>query len=115
MAVDWDAVVLGPVMGVFGEDEIVGLPNYRPVNGVPFDLADAVFDEAYMSLDPNDDGPAINTVSPVLGVRLALFPSPPIQGDQVYIPRVGQTFKVKDVRPDGHGSAKLMLNFVSQP
>ena len=101
-------------MGVFGEDEPV---IYRPSAGPSFTLADAVFDEAYLGLEMIDDAKAggVNTATPVLGVRLALFPAPPVQGDMVFITRVNSTYVVRDVRPDGHGEAKLMLNFVSSP
>lgn len=109
MALDWDAIVLGPIMGVFGEDPAVGLAVYTPAGQAPFDLADAVFDDAYTALVLQEGGPEVNTLQPVLGVRLALFPLPPAQGDKVYVPRVQQTFVVMDVQPDGHGHAKLLL------
>lgn len=109
MAIDWDVVVLGPVMGVFGEDATVGLVVYTPAGHAPFDLADAVFDDAYTALVLNDGAPEINTLQPVLGVRLALFPVPPAQDDEVYVPRVQHHFIVSDVQPDGHGHAKLNL------
>jgi hypothetical protein len=107
--IDFDALVLGPVMGIFGEDLAHGLPVYTPAGHAAFDLADAVFDDAYSALMLQDGAPETNTLEPVLGVRLALFPVPPAQNDEVYIPRVGITFIVRDVQPDGHGHAKLIL------
>ncbi|MDR3438955.1 hypothetical protein [Telmatospirillum sp.] len=112
MAIDWDRAVLAPVMAVFGEDKPV---NYRPSSGQPFDLIDAVFDEAYHELQMIDESADINTSRPVLGVRLGLFSIPPKQGDQVFVPKVNSTYAVRDSRPDGHGHALLLLNFVSSP
>jgi hypothetical protein len=106
--IDFDAVVLGPVMRIFGEEPDKPV-RYMPAAGGAFDLADAVFDDAYAGLVMQEGGPEVTTLQPVLGVRLALFPSPPLQDDQLYIPRVATTFLVRDVQPDGHGHAKLML------
>lgn len=114
MAVDWDALVLAPVMAVFGEgvpgnDE--SLPLYTPRGLPPFRLRDAVFDAEFEQVDVNpDDGSTTTTHRPVLGVRIALFPRRPAQNDAVMIPSVGKTYIVRDVQPDGHGHAKLMLN-----
>lgn len=108
--IDWDAEVLGPVMGVFGEDN---LPTYMPVSGPSFSLPDAVFDREYLLVVTNDDGSENTTRRPVLGVRLSLFAAPPVQNDKVMIPSVGLTYIVREVQPDGHGWAKLMLNRVA--
>ena len=43
------------------------------------------------------------------------FPAPPVQNDTLSIGSVGATYVVREVRLDGHGYAKLMLNFVSSP
>ena len=111
--IDWDAVVLGPVMAIFGEDPAHGLPIYRPAEGAAFTLADAVFDDAYFALVMGDGGPEVDTIQPVLGVRLSLFPIPPARGDQVDLPRVLTAFVVRDIQPDGHGHAKLFLSRVA--
>lgn len=110
MAIDWDAEVLGPVMATFGEDERTGLPVYTP-RGLPaFKLADAVFDAQYEQIEAAPgDGAASSTRRPVLGVRLSLFPRPPAQNDRVYIPSAGKGYVVKNVQPDGHGHALLIL------
>ncbi|MDE1901516.1 MAG: hypothetical protein KGI37_07730 [Alphaproteobacteria bacterium] len=107
MAIDWDVEVLGPVMAEFGEQI-----TYMPQSGAAFTLIDAVFDQAYQSLVLLENGPPVTTESPVLGVRVAEFPSaaPPRKGDTVAIPSVAMVFKVKEVHLDGHGHAKLMLN-----
>jgi hypothetical protein len=107
--IDWDTAVLGPVHAVFGEPVI-----YMPARGMPFPI-DGVFDKAYLASDALGDGTAMSTAMPVLGVRLALFPAgaPPVQNDKLKILSSGATYKVKEVRPDSHGEAKLLLTFVS--
>lgn len=107
MAIDWDKEVLAPVMQVFGEDL---LPLYAPRDGAPFLLSCAVFDSEYLEIsDMSGDTAGQSTQRPVLGVRLSLFASPPAQNDTVTIPSTGKTYVVRDVQPDGHGHAKLML------
>jgi hypothetical protein len=112
MAIDWDALVLAPVMGIFGEGVPVDKstwPLYTLTTNESFRLADAVFDREYSAVTVSDDGVANSTRRPVLGVRLALFAVPPAQGNRVYIPSVGLTFIVREVQEDGHGEAQLML------
>src|SRR5689334_7498274 len=107
MAIDWDKAVLAPVMAVFGE-----AVTYRPAGGSPFAMH-GVFDEAYHSVSLTENGQSITTEMPVLGVRLADFAghNPPKQGDKLSVR--GGVYVVKDVHLDGHGHAKLMLNYVS--
>lgn len=113
MSIDWDRLVLAPVMGLFGEGQASDQstwPIYTPRGLAPFALADAVFDAEYEQVDVNpEDGSASTSRRPVLGVRAALFPRLPAQGDTVLIPSTGKTYVVRDVQPDGHGHAKLML------
>jgi hypothetical protein len=106
MAVDWDANVLAPCAEVFGEPV-----TYTPANGSPFPIT-GVFDEAYHEVVMLDNGPAITSESPVLGIRYAEFPTghPPRKGDTLLIVSANTIYTVKDVQPDGHGHAKLMLN-----
>ncbi|HEX7693916.1 MAG TPA: hypothetical protein VF409_05470 [Sphingomonas sp.] len=111
MSIDWDDLVLGPVMGIFGEDAAgAGLPVYTP-RGLPaFMLADAVFDAQYEQVIVSDDSQTTTSRRPVLGVRLSLFLArPPQQNDTVLIPATGKTYVVRDVQPDGHGHALLLL------
>jgi hypothetical protein len=102
-------------MGVFGE-----ACQCRNAWGQQFHIV-GVFDEAYLELTPMGRGPglaseatdyglpgAVSTEMPVLGVQLSQFPRPPVQGDAVQIR--GAWYRVKEVRADGHGSAKLLLN-----
>jgi hypothetical protein len=108
MPIDWDTALLGAVHGVFGEPVI-----FMPSKGVPFPI-DGVFDRAYLAVSSLGDGTTMSTAMPMLGVRMALFPSdaPPVQGDQLQILSSRATYRVKDVQADGHGEAKLLLTFV---
>jgi hypothetical protein len=113
VAIDWDQEVLAPVMGVFGEglpEDPESWPLYAPVRGQPFRLQDAVFDREYADVTLEGDGAEVTTKRPMLGVRLSLFPpGEPQQNALVFVPSCGERFVVRDVRPDGHGHAKLML------
>lgn len=111
--IDWDVLVIGPCMTAFGEAvAYVGTAGACTITGI--------FDEAYVEIAPLGRGDgfaesqgwgspgAITTESPVLGVQLSQFPSPPAQGDTATIR--GHGYVVKDVRLDGRGAAKLLLN-----
>jgi hypothetical protein len=108
MPIDWDKALLGAVHGVFAEPVI-----FMPSRGLPFPI-DGVFDKAYLGVSPLGDGTTMSTTMPVLGVRLALFPpgAPPVQDDKLQILSSGATYRVKEVQPDGHGEAKLLLTFM---
>ena len=68
MGVDWDLHLLSPLHDVFGDQH-----EYRPRNGTSF-LINGIFDRGYAQIMENLDGDsAINTTSPVLGVRDAEF------------------------------------------
>jgi hypothetical protein len=111
MAIDFDAVVLGPVMGIFG-----GEITYYPASALGrtgLTLPDAVFDEAYLVVTLDGDV-EVSTVMPVLGVRTAHFSAmagEPARNGQVEIPGHG-AYVVRDVQPDGQGHALLMLNLI---
>ncbi|OOG61445.1 hypothetical protein B0E46_15830 [Rhodanobacter sp. B04] len=109
MPIDWDAMVLGPCEGVFGEPA-----TYIPAGGSGYAIT-GVFDSAYKDVTLIDVGVDANAVQPVLGVRAALFTGQPMQGDQVRIPSVGKLYFIRDVRPDGHGWIKLMLADTGNP
>jgi hypothetical protein len=117
VAIDWDGLVLAPMMdaGVFGEDV---QPTYMPAAGGAFPL-DGIFDDAYHSVAELGDGFGDSqTTKPVLGVRQAQFPIDPstgqplvpISGDKVFIASVSKTYIVNTVHPDSHGGFKLELN-----
>lgn len=102
--VDWDNLVHGPVLGVFGEAARV---QYTPAAGAPF-FVDAIFDEGARPIQIVT-GPEVNEVAPTLGIRLSQFPAGfdarNAKGDS-FLAR-GVTYVVKDGKPDSHGWAIL--------
>ena len=113
MALDWDALVLGPASDIFGEGQAGRTdtwPTYRPAGGRAFPLRGAVFDSNYKRIVDLADGVTETAEHPVLGVRDALFgDAQPAQGDQVYIPSVDQLYAVMEAEQDGHGQTLLIL------
>lgn len=111
MTLSFDALVLGPCVDAFGEvAQGYAIPVCTPVaGGEPFSC-DGVFDAAYRDIDPL--GALIVTApsAPTLGVRLSQFPSGigPQQNDAWLIR--GKNYVVREVRPDGQGMARLLLN-----
>jgi hypothetical protein len=115
MSIDWDRLVIGPTVAIFG-DQV----RYS-TRGRSFDIT-GVFDEQYLGMNPiaggftlGDPG-AITTAMPVLGVQLSQFTekgAEPAQGD-VFEMRsglhAGEVYEIKEVQPDGHGHALLLLN-----
>ncbi len=106
--IDWDAAVLAPMMAVFGESQKISYT--RAAGGVPF-AVDGIFDDAFYALVMSADGePEIATAEPVIGVRAAQFAGiDPVQSDTLTVPRVGRTFVVTSVEPDGKGHILLRL------
>ena len=102
--IDWDRLVLGPVMGVFGEEVI-----FLPRSGSPVTIPDAVFDEEAAEVQIGQDGQPVTLRKPVLGIRAARLPFEPKQSDRVLITRTGGSYVVKTVEPDGHGSIRMDL------
>lgn len=104
MAVDWDAQVLNPLIGIFGQPVI-----YTLQRGAAFTL-NGVFDRYHteVTLDPSQGVP-VSTFKPVLGVRAADFPAntTPTPGDTLMV--ANAKWLVTDTQPDGHGHIKLML------
>lgn len=110
MPVSWDKVVLGPLMGVFGE-----VVTYMPAAGGAYAIS-AVFDDAYLKeVMFEDASQGVTEVSAVLGVQLSQFSALPVQNDKLSVASVNTTYVVREVRPDSHGGAKLMLSKVSSP
>lgn len=110
MPIDWDKVVIGPVVAKFGEP-VTYTPAgaSAPVPAIGGGPIMGVYDEAYTDQNTIDGLVEANTTMPVLGVRLAQFALAPSQNDQLVIQRTGEQYIVKDVRADGHGWAKLLL------
>lgn len=105
----FDQLALAPNIAAFGEvNQGHPIPVYTPAIGNPFNL-DGIFDNAYRSVDRIPEL-QINTSGPVLGVRMSDFPTgvTPAQQDRVMIR--GDNYRVRDVQPDSHGGALLLLN-----
>lgn len=106
--VNWDAVVIGPLVGVFGEPV-----TYNPVSGGSISIT-GVFDDAYLKEVMFEDATTgVTEVKAVLGVQLSQFPTPPTQNGRLTVPRTGASYVVREVRLDSHGGAKLMLSRTS--
>ncbi|KWR88771.1 head-tail joining protein [Cupriavidus sp. IDO] len=110
MPISWDKMVLGPLMGVFGE-----AVTYMPAAGGSYAIS-GVFDDAYLKeVMFEDASQGVTEVSAVLGVQLSQFTATPVQNDQLSVASVNTTYVVREVRPDSRGGAKLMLSRVSSP
>ena len=99
--------MLAPNIDVFGEPA-----TFSPAVGASFDFM-GIFDNAYKEISMSDFGTEITSVYPVIGINLADFPNVPLQGDSLTIQGTGKTYIVRDVQPDSHGGAMLILNYVS--
>ena len=104
MTIDIDALVNGPVANSWAEPV-----TFRPSNGGSFPVR-GVFDRAYQSVDVTGGGETVTSVHPCIQVRLSELPQPPVQGDLWDVPSVALSFITREVRPDGHGWAHLLLN-----
>jgi hypothetical protein len=109
LALDFDRLLHAPISAIFGESgHGADLPVYLPQSGAPYPV-DGIFDNAYTEPDLIS-GLSPNTVENVFGASLAQFQAAPIQGDRITITRLGKTYLVRDVQPDGHGWLLLKLN-----
>lgn len=116
MSVDFNALVLGPTSDAFA-DPATFIPAAGGTITTLFgpNQGRGVFDEGHSLLgDVGGDVPT-STARPVLGIRLSEFTTAPVQNDKVQIPKVDCTYIVKDVQPDSHGHALLILQLVSSP
>ncbi len=123
--IDW-GVLTAPCTQLLGAPAL-----YLPAAGGQVFIL-GVFDEAYMDVVLDTAGEGMNSPSPVLGMQPRDLPAPPLKGDRVKIaPHMslegigpadlsalaaliavtGDLYTIKDVRPDSHGGAILMLNF----
>ena len=109
MTINFDTLVLAPCFSTFTETN-QGYPAivYMPANSGRF-IITGIFDPAYKEVKFKEGEP-VTVQSPVLGCRASDFIVPPLQDDQVQIR--GLVYKVREVRIDGHGGIKLMLNAV---
>ncbi|ONH52808.1 hypothetical protein SAMN04490182_4560 [Pseudomonas cedrina] len=75
--------------------------------GVP--LAQAVFDSAHVTVDPETGAP-VSSNNPVLGVRVIDLPNEPTNRDRVQAR--GVLYKIHDVQSDGVAGVMLFLRKV---
>jgi len=105
---DFDGQILETLFAHFAE----GIAYTRCGVGEALAIG-GIFDEAYRELIPQGGVLAYTTERPVCGVRLVQFgDTPPRQGDMLTVHRTGNVYAVQEVRLDGHGAAKLMLNWI---
>ncbi|MBB3256867.1 hypothetical protein F4827_001712 [Paraburkholderia bannensis] len=110
MAVDWNGLVIGPLVGVFGEPV-----SYTPQGGEAFQIT-GVFDDAYLKEVLFEDATTgVTTVSACLGVQLSQFAVAPAQNDAMTVQSTGASYLVREVRVDSRGGARLLLSKVSLP
>ncbi|CAI8929092.1 Electron transfer protein [Pseudomonas sp. IT-P171] len=69
-------------------------------------LAQAVFDTAHVSVDPETGAP-VSTNNPILGVRLIDLPNKPTSRDKVQAR--GELYTISDVQPDGVAGVTIIL------
>jgi len=117
VTINWYEKVLSPNMAVFGQPIL-----YAPVKDkyrVQHEIS-GIFDEAYVDITVID-GLHTTSVSPCIGINLLDLPDAPRQKDQILVkaslgaPLVDTLYIVKEVRPDGHGSCRLLLNLAPKP
>lgn len=101
--IDWDKVLHAPIQGAFGE-----LVTYQPAAGAPLTVT-GVYDRPFLDAELAG-GTGVSTTAPVIGVQLSQFSLAPAQGDRLTVLRTGESFIVREVQPDSHGWAKLLLN-----
>lgn len=69
-------------------------------------LAQAVFDTAHISVDPETGAP-VSSNNPILGVRLIDLPNKPTSRDKVKAR--GELYAISDVQPDGVAGVTIIL------
>lgn len=99
---------LADVVNVAARDVFGEAVTYTPSGGAALALA-TPFDAAYEEVVV-EDGVPVATTNPVLSVRLADLPTAPRKGDTFTVR--GKGYKVKVVKPDGHGWARLTASEV---
>ena len=106
--IDWQGKVVAPLISKFGQ------PAQLTRDGKTYMLA-GVFDEAYSEVTVADGMP-VTTVAPCFGFDLADLPAVPRQKDRLLVqaalgaPLTDTQYIVKQVRIDGHGWCRLLLN-----
>lgn len=102
--IDWDGLVLGPTMNIFGQPVVV-TPSRSQPSAAPY-VAQGIFKADATSI-PMDDGTVIAATIYTLGVRLSDYAVPMMPEDQIVTS--GLSFQIDRVHPDGQGGATLTL------
>jgi len=95
--------ILKASVSAFGESV-----TYTPRTGTSKEIS-GIFDNSYKRLDPQS-GLIVQSVEPVLGIRLSDLDSAPGDGDSVLIRSI--VYRVVEVKQDGQGGATLRLHKV---
>ncbi|MCX8016451.1 MAG: hypothetical protein N2690_00915 [Rhodocyclaceae bacterium] len=85
-----------------------GQPARLTIDGQAFDLR-AIFVAAHELVEIMGDAP-VSTTRPVLSVLASSLPVQPAEGDEAEV--AGRRYRIVDVRPDGLGMVKLILQEV---
>ena len=104
MALDWDALLLAPAHGVFGET-VWYYPSSGPRLSVLGIFADKFSQTAFR------DGEEFVSFRTVVNVRAALFPAEPVKGCLFRIR--GILYVVNEIEPDGMGDIRFYLGLAS--
>lgn len=83
-----------------------GLVTYVSKEGPSFQVR-GIFDNAFVSVDPNAQA-AVQSVAPMLGIKLSDLPRAPRVGDKVIVRDV--PYQIDHVEKDVHGGASLFLH-----
>lgn len=106
--IDWNALVLAPVAGIFGQ-----AVDYTPAGGQTVRLENAIFSEPYVSVDPLGQ-PGVASTQPRLGLQVSLMPAGwdaiNAQGDTFTVVATGKSYTVNSGQPDSKGWAHLTAN-----
>lgn len=104
----WDSLtegVLNVCMDTFGVGAS-GRFKYVTKDGVEFQCR-GIFDNAYVQVDPNTNA-AVQSIQPILGIKLSDLPVPPKKGDKAIVRDV--SYVIEHVEKDVHGGASLHLH-----
>lgn len=105
--IDWNGLVLGPVMGIFGQGV-----SYTTVAGQTVSLIDGVFDQGTVVVDVPGQ-PGILSSMPLLGARMSQMPigwdPEKAQGDMFTLAN-GASYEVKAAKADSHGFVRIEAN-----
>lgn len=100
--------MLGVAVRTFSFDSPAGvsLVQYVPKTGAAYNIR-AVFDKAYISVDPNTGAP-VQSTDPILGVRRSDLAAEPKPGDRVVVN--GTTYSIGEPQPDGVAGILFQLH-----